>query len=134
VANYNSSNIQIQLDVSVGGALQDITASITKIGSTKVTDGVVESTPFGVAFPQWLATGLATYADIPIEGFYEDTATTGMHAVFSPRGVRTFKVTYGGGKYTQSEVLILDYERLPAVGTVTPFKATLRPTGTVTEA
>lgn len=134
MANYNSSNIQIQIDASVGGALQDITASVTSLGGIKVTDGYVESTPYGVSYPEWLATGMKTYSDLPIEFNYEDTVSTGMHAVFSPRGIRTFKVTIGGGKYVQSEVAILDYERVAQVGKVTHCKATLRPTGTVTEA
>lgn len=134
MSNYNSSNIKIEIDASVGGALQDITASVLEIGGVKVSAGTVESTPFGVSFPEHLATGMKTYADIPLKFFYEDTASTGMHAVFSPMGVRSFKVTYGGGKYTSCEVLITDYERAPKVGDVTRCSAVLKPTGTVSEA
>lgn len=134
MAQYNSSAIKIEIDVSVGGALQDITANVTEISGIKVTGGTVDSTPFGVSFPQVLATGMSTYADITVKGFYDDTATTGVNALFIPRGVRSFQITYGGTKTTACEVLITDYERGIKVGSVTTFSATLKPTGTVTEA
>lgn len=134
MAQYNSSNIKIEIDVSVGGALQDITANVTEISGIKVSGGTVDSTPFGVSFPEVLATGMSTYSDITLKFFYDDTATTGMNAVFSPRGVRSFKVTFGGSKSVACEVLITDYERIAKVGSVTSCSATLKPTGTVTEA
>lgn len=134
MATYGSNSVKVEIDVSVGGALQDITASVTNLSGIKLNWGTVESTPFGVAFPEHLATAMKTYSDITIDGFYEDTATTGMHALFSAGGVRSFKLTYGNSKYTSCEVLIVDYERTPGVGKLTGFKVTLKPTGTVTEA
>lgn len=135
MAGYNSTNIKIEIDVAVGGALQDVTSIVKSIGSVKVTGGTVETTPFGVAFPQFMTTGMKTYADIPLEFPYDDTATTGSDAVFNGIGqLRTFKITFGGTKTVSGEVLIVDYERPPVVGTVLMSKATLKFTGTVTEA
>jgi hypothetical protein len=135
MAGYNSTHVKLELDVTVGGALQDITAIVTAMGPVKVNGGVVETTPFGTAFPQFTTTGMKAYGDITLEFPYDDTATTGSDAVFKGVGeVRTFAVTYGGTKKTTGEVIILDYERPPVVNSITKSKATLRYTGTVTEA
>lgn len=135
MAGYNSTNIVIEIDPSVGGALQNITAIVKAMGPIKVNGGVVETTPFGVAFPQFTATGMKPYGDVTLEFPYDDTATTGSDAVFKGVGeVRTFAVTYGSTKKTTGEVIILDYERPPVVGSPHLCKATLRYTGTVSEA
>jgi hypothetical protein len=135
MAGYNSTNIKLEIDVTVGGALQDITSIVKSMGPIKVTGGTVETTPFGVAFPQFTTTGMKVYADIPLEFPYDDTATTGSDAVFKGVGeTRSFKVTLGSTKTVAGEVLIVEYERPPVVGSIHLSKSLLRFSGTVTEA
>jgi hypothetical protein len=135
MAGYNSTNIKLEIDVSSGGALQDITSIVKAMGPIKVTAGTVETTPFGVAFPQFTATGMKPYGDFTLEFPYDDAATTGSDAVFKGVGeTRSFACTYGSTKKTSGEVIIVDYERPPVVGTIHMSKVTLRWTGTVAEA
>jgi hypothetical protein len=135
MAGYNSTNIKLEYDVTVGGALQDITAIVKSMGPIKVTGGMVETTPFGVAFPEFTTTGMKPYNDVTLEFPFDDTASTGSHALFGTVGqVKSFAVTYGGTKKTSGETILLDYERPPVVGSPHLSKATLRWTGTVTEA
>ena len=108
MAGYNSTNIKIEIDVTVGGALQDVTSIVKSMGPVKVTGGTVETTPFGVAFPQFTTTGMKPYGDITLEFPYDDAATTGSDAVFKGVGeVRSFAVTYGSTKKTSGEVIIV---------------------------
>jgi hypothetical protein len=135
MAVYNSTSIKIEIDVAVSGALQDVTSIVKMMGPIKVTGGTVETTPFGVAFPQFTTTGMKPYGDVTLEFPYDDAATTGSDAVFKGVGeTRSFKVTYGGSKTTTGEVIIAEYERPPVVGTIHLSKVLLRFTGTVTEA
>jgi hypothetical protein len=139
LSNYGSNSIIIEFEKadSIGSADTNITAKVTKFGPiTKSREGVL-STPFGVSAPEYLAGVMTDYGEFTVEGFYEDTATTGSHAIFGSVNTvpRYWKVTWGGGKYTSGRCLITNYERDSQVGNeYTTFKATCKITGTVTEA
>ena len=139
MAKYGAANTKVEFDL-VGGTLQDMSPYVTSINGVDIEAITEESTPFTQAWAQALATGNFKMADVELEGYYDDTATTGPDVVFNvlasgPAAVtRTLKVTYGSTKCTSVETLIVKYVRAPARNSITKFKVTLRPTGAVTEA
>jgi hypothetical protein len=138
MAKYGSNSIIIEFEKadSVGSADTNITPYITKMGDVAVNKGAVESTPFGVSFPEYLSGVLKDYGEITLEGFYDDTATSGPNAIFNSTNIvaRYWKITYGGGKYSAGRCWITGYTRGAEVGGYVTFTATIRTTGTVTEA
>lgn len=139
MAKYGSPSIVVKIDDS-GGTPQDITQYVQTINGIEVEALTEESHPFGVAWVAALATGLKKMADVVIGGLYDDTITTGPDALLNalPAGpatpTRTLEITYGGTKKTTVEVIIAKYVRTAVRGSLHRYEATLRPTGTVTEA
>lgn len=137
MAKYGSNSIIVQFESadSVGSADTTITSFITKLGEINLSKGAIESTPFGVSFPEYLAGVLKDYGVITLEGFYDDVAL-GPNALFNSTNVvaRYWKITYGGGKYSSGRCWIENYKRSPEVGGYTAFSVSLRTTGTITEA
>ena len=139
MAKYGSVNAKVEFDL-VGGTLQDMSLYITSVGGIEIEALTEESTPFTTAWATALATGNFKMADVELEGYYDDTATTGPDVVFNvlsngPAAVtRTLKITYGSTKTTSVETLIVKYARTLARNGITKFKVTLRPTGAITEA
>jgi len=138
MAVYGSNSIQIEFEKadSIGSADTDITAYVTKLGDIVISKGAIESTPYGVTAPEYLAAVLKRYEEFTIEGDYNDAATTGPNAIFNSTNAvaRYFKITYGGGKYTSGRCWITGYRRGSEVGGYIQYTATLMPTGTITEA
>jgi len=142
VAQYNWSNIKVEFDNS-SGTLVDMSQYITSINGVKINAPTVDVTPLGSSAGGWqknLFGGLLQMDEITIEGFYDDTASTGPDAIFkdlgcvaTSGGTRTLKVTWGGTKYTQVETIITGYDRTPSKGQPTMFTVTLTATGAVTE-
>ena len=131
---YGSSQVKIEIDVTDGGSLGDITPYVTKLGDVTINRGAVESTPFGVSFPEYLAGVLRDCGEITVEGFFNDAAAPAPNAVFNGTHAvtRSFKITWGV-KYTSGECWITDYKRGSEVGGYVTYSATLRTTGTIIE-
>jgi hypothetical protein len=140
VAKYGSNSLAVHIDDTEGGSLTDISQHVTAINGVEVEALMEESYAFGDSWFESLATGVRKMNDVVIEGFYDDTASTGPNAILvgvqdSPAdGTRTFRVTWGGSKTTTVEVWIAKYTRMATRGQLTKYSATLRPTGAVTEA
>jgi hypothetical protein len=135
---HGSNEIIIEFEKadSIGSADTNVTPYVTKFGPLdKIRDGVV-STPFGVSAPEYLAGVLTDYGEFTIEGFYDDTATTGPDAVFGSTNVvpRHWKITWGNGKYTAGHCLITKYTRGSDVGGYQTYVASCRTTHATTEA
>jgi hypothetical protein len=136
---HSSTEITLTIDKSDGGALQDITAYLTKIGDVTVSKGTVTSTPYGVSAAAYLLGVIKDYPAFTLEGFYDDTATDGPDAILNVGRVthavtRSFVLTIATGKTLTGEAWITDYKRGTAVGEYTTFSATIQPTGTIAEA
>lgn len=136
---HSSNEIVFEIDVSDGGALSSgFTAYLTKIGDCEVSKGTVVSTPFGVSASEYLLGVIKDYPAFTIEGFYDDTASTGPDAILNIGSVthavtRSFSLTFGNSKSVSGECWITAYKRTQAVGEYQGFTATLQPTGTITE-
>jgi hypothetical protein len=131
---YGSKDLVIEFDNS-SGTLVDITQHVTAINGVNIEALLEEGTTYGDSWVEQLFTGVKQLADITVDGFYDDTATTGPHALFNDLGAtRTFKVTWGGSKTTSVETIIRNYNRNPVRKELTKYQVTLAPTGAVTEA
>lgn len=134
MAKYGSDDVVIEVDNS-GGTLVDLSQYIDTINEINISAMLQESHAFGDSWVEQLYTGVKMTAPITIEGFYDDTSSTGPNAVLNSLGdTRTFKITYGSTKTTSVESVITSYVRRPVRGELTRFTCTLTPTGAVTEA
>lgn len=139
MAKYGSSSVTINVDDS-GGVARAMTDYVRSEVLAEIESILTESHAFGDSFVEHLAVGLKRMSPLEFEGFYDDTATTGPHVVFSdlPTGpssiTKTVTIVWGGGKSVAVETLINKYTRRAVPGALTMFKATATPTGTITEA
>jgi hypothetical protein len=129
VAKFSSKD----LTFTVGGtAMQNY---LLRIGNVKVKAILAESHAFGDTWFEAISTGIKQMEPLTVGGFYDDAATTGPDAVFSPIGTTVaIVITWGGSKTTSFSAIIEDYDRKPNRGGMTEWDSVLRPTGTVTEA
>ena len=137
MAKYGSNSVAIQIKDGVDGAgdYQTVSTDILNLPGLEIEAVSEESHGFGVGWAEHLATGLKQCADITLKGFYDDTASTGTHALFKRAGsIATMKITWGGSYTSEFDVLIQKYRRLPARGALTKFEASLQVTGEVVEA
>ena len=136
MAKYGSDDFVFKIDVSDAGALQDMSQYVDTIGGFKITRLTQESHTAGDSWVEHLWSGVRRGEDFTVEGFYDDTASTGPDAVFNGTHAetRTVEMTYGSTKKSTFEAWIVDYERLFTRGELTRYRATIRPSGAVTEA
>ena len=74
---YGSGSWQVQYDDAPGGSLTDVTAHVLTIGGIKVEQITEQSNPFGTTAEAHTPVGMQRVPDIPIEGFYDTTASSG---------------------------------------------------------
>lgn len=135
MAKYGSSSVSINYDDS-GGTARDVSQYIDTINGIKITAKQDTTTAFGDSWGEKTPTGMSEVADIVVEGFYDDTATSGPHVVFravdtSPAATsRTLAIAHGGTNGTFTiETRCAEYELQPKVGNLHRFKARLETTG-----
>jgi hypothetical protein len=128
---HGSAEVTISYDDGPGGTPRTITAFILTMGAVKLSSQFDPSTPYGASVMSKLPTGLTEIPDIDLEGFWDDTATTGPHTVFlapdtSPQAAtRTLAIVFGNSKTWTSEGYLMEYEVLAKAGNLTRFKAKL---------
>jgi hypothetical protein len=128
---HGSSEVTITYDDGPGGTPRVITAFILTMGAVKLSSQFDPSTPYGATVMSKLPTGVTEIPDIDLEGFWDDTATTGPHTVFlvpdtSPQAAtRTLAIVFGNAKTWTSEGYLMEYEVLAQAGHLTRFKAKL---------
>jgi hypothetical protein len=139
MAKYGSNSFAVSIDNSSGSPVV-MTNYIRTIGDVDVKAMMAESTAFGDAWVEKLATGVREAGSLTLGGYYDDTASTGPDVIFNDvasgptDSTRTLLLTWGGSKTTSAEVWISSYKRTATVGELTGFEVTLEYTGTVTEA
>ena len=128
---HGSSEITVSYDDAPNGSLRLITSYVLTFGGVKITSKMQASTVYGDSIEKKLPTGLSALDDIPIEGFWDDTATLGPHVVFlapddGPQDLqRSLIIVFGNSKTWSSEGYLESYEVLGQVGSLTKFKAVL---------
>lgn len=134
---YGSPDFKVEVDGTdtTGGNLVDLSAYVDTVNELNIEAMLQEGHGFGKSWVEQLYTGMKKGNDLTLEGFYDDTATTGPHAVLNSLGSsRQVKLTWGGSKTSTFAVVIKNYVRKPVRGELTRFSCTLSPSGEVTEA
>ena len=113
-------------EVVVSFNSKDITQYVTEINGVDLTAGFEDSTPLGSAFRTQAYGGVSEIADITIKGFYDDTTTSGPHAVLGTIGTTgALVITWGNSKTTTLTAAVKSYSRDITVGSATKFTAVL---------
>ena len=129
MAKYGSDEVYVSISdgtIAVPGTHRDISADVLEISPLDKEAIAEEGHGFGEAWVRNVATGLKKIADITLKGFYDDTASTGTHALLNREGTTTeVYIGFGGAKSLTIPVLIKNYRRGPSRGELTKFEATL---------
>lgn len=135
MAKFGFPKLKIELDKSVAGALEDISAFVTSINGYSIEAILEEITAAGDAGDAWDFTGFTQKALIELTGPYDNTADKLVESTRDKEGeVRTLKLTFDEGTNADTrevETIINKTDRSPARGTFHEYKVTLRPTGAV---
>lgn len=134
MAKYGSGSGSISVDDS-GGTPRDLSQYIDTVNGLRVESILVDpSHTFGDTWVERLDTAIKQHADVTIEGWFDDTATSGPHVVLGTTGGTARTLTYnpGGSNTRNVEVWIRSYEILMTRGEMTRYRAVLAPTGAVT--
>jgi len=141
MAKHGSNEVAFEIDSADGGSLTTGfgTNYVMKISDFVVNREAKESTPFGVTDEQYLIGIIRKREPLTIEGWYDDTATSGPDEVLNigrrtHAATRTFLLTFASGKTVGGECWIEKYTRTMEIGEYHGFSAVLRMTGTITEA
>lgn len=137
MAKIPSSGVVLTLDDS-GGTPRIITNFVLQMGAIKITQEMIESTPYGKAWREQIQTGIRKGEPIQLSGLVDTTANTGTFATMIPTDAdavpgftRTLSINLGGGSGTVfgCEVILQDGAVEPKIGLAT-YASTLQPTGT----
>jgi hypothetical protein len=130
MAKFGSASAVVTID-DHGGTPRIITAHVLTIGGLKISQITEENSPFGMNHEQNTPVGKQKFGPVTISGNYDDTATTGPHAVFSTLettpsdATRTLVVQPDGVKTLTIEVYCTDYEIVLTNGKLSGYTATL---------
>ena len=112
-------------------------AYLDVIGEQKIASTMDAVLMFGAAWEGACPTGVRKYEPFDVEGFFDDTATSGPHVVFQPdydpQGApRDIVVVFGNSKTLTGTCFVTGYSVGPKAGKLTRFKASIQPTSTAT--
>jgi hypothetical protein len=82
MAMHGPQEVAITIDDAPGGTPRIITPYVNTIGEIGLENITQETNPFGTTSMQNTPVGIDKVADIPISGFFDDTALVGPKAVF----------------------------------------------------
>lgn len=134
MAKFGSALAVVTID-DHGGTPRTITAHVLSIGGLKISQITEENSPFGMNHEQNTPVGKQKFGPVTIAGNYDDTATTGPHAVFSTLetspsdATRTLVVQPDGVKTLTVEGYVTDYELVLTNGKLTGYSATFMQAG-----
>jgi len=134
MAKHSPSEVTISIEDSPGGTSRDITPYVTTIGALSIESITEQTNPFGVSSEEHTPIGIDKTADIPIGGYFDDTATVGPHVVFqiaaadkSPSSVgRELIIVAATGKTFTVTVHLVKYDVILARDALTQYQALVR--------
>lgn len=133
---YGSPDLKIEIDGTdeSGSDMINLSQYIDTINDVTIEAILQEGHGFGKTWVEQLWTKMKQCNAITVEGFYDDTATSGPDAVLNAIGeTRKVEITWGGSKKTSFAAVITSYGRTPTKNELTRYSCTLTPTGEVTE-
>ena len=120
---------------SASTTIVDLSGYIDTFNGVSIEALIQQSDGFGDAWQENTYVGVKKGDPFTIEGFYDDVAASGPHAILgqtSDLGAeRNFEVDFGSSDLVNGDVLVTKYERMPRRNELTRFRATLQPTGTL---
>ena len=137
MANFGQVDFRIFVSTASGSnaTVRDWSQYVDTINGVKINGIFQQSDAFGDSWVEHLYVGVKRMDPLMLEGFYEDTAASGPHAVFGQTSdigaERNFELNFGASDVVNGDVLIQDYERAPRRNELTRFRVTLLPTGTI---
>lgn len=134
MAKHSPSEVIVSITDSPGGTARIITPYVTTIGGIGIESITQQTNPFGVSSEEHTPVGLTKVADIPIGGFFDDTALVGPHVVFqiaaadiAPASVgRILIITVATSKIFTITVHLVKYETLLKKDGLTEYQALVR--------
>ena len=127
-------DLKIQMDVSSGGALGDISAYVTEMGGWSKEAVLEEITAAGDSDDRHAKVGITRKGEIVFTGPYDTTTDklVDITKVGSDLGeTRTIELTFESGDVETFEAIIMKVERNPTRDALHSYSVTLRPTGAV---
>lgn len=82
MAKSGPAVVTVTIDDAPGGTPRIITPYVTTIGGIGLEALTEQTNPFGVTSEQHTPIGIDKTPDIPIGGYFDDTAVVGPHVVF----------------------------------------------------
>jgi hypothetical protein len=82
MAKHGQNEVTVTIDDAPGGTPRIITPYVMTIGNVGLESITQQTNPFGASSEEHTPVGLDKTPDIPIGGFYDDTASVGPKAVF----------------------------------------------------
>lgn len=134
MSKYGSASVKIFV-ASSGGTSYDISQYCDELGGVKITALTEPSHSFGDSWEEHTPVGLARGEAFDIGGLFDDTATSGPHALLSAidRGTtdatRAVVVGFSSGNYWHGTCRLTGYEVVGSNGKLSRFRASLLPTG-----
>lgn len=132
---YGSADVTLSIEDGPDGTARAIAGFLLEIGGVKITALTEKSDTFGDAWEEHTPTGKKRVEPLTLSGWWDTTATTGTHAVFSapddgPNDEnREVVVVFGDSKTFTFDVRLVSYEVLATNDQLTRFTAELLPTG-----
>lgn len=128
---YVETGVKIT-STSATGSFNDISQYITGISGFNVEALTQETHAMGDSFPEHTWVGVKRIDDITLDGFHDDVAATGPHALlgYSNLGTeRVLKIYADTAQSYKVDVIVAKYSLMPKRNELTPFQCVLRPTG-----
>ena len=136
MARRGPAVITVSIQASPGGTVQQIKNFVQNGITAKDMSIIADRTPVGVDWMERTPIGVRDSEPVTIQGDFDDTATTGSHAIFqiaaadvSPDSAgREIVVNYGGRTWTRS-VHVESYAVMGTTTDIQKFEVVLSPTG-----
>jgi hypothetical protein len=138
MAKFGSGTVTVYLEGAPGGTSYAIQDYVLEMGGVKITSITEPTTALGDTWEEHLPVGLSRGEPISLTGHFDDTATSGPHAILkdvddgTTDDTRALVVGFGNTRYFHADTRLTSYEVLPSVGKLTRYSVELLPTGTCT--
>lgn len=141
MSKHSPTEVTVTLDDAPGGTPRIITPYVDTIGELALESITEETNPFGAASKQFTPVGMEMTPDIPLEGWFDDTAVLGPHVMFgtaatwaldkAPGSVgRVLVIVAATGKTFTITVHMVKYSVVLKKDGLTRYKVLLRQKGT----
>jgi len=134
MAKRRSDEVKVGISSSSGSSvIVDLSQYVDTIGEVSIDPMVNETHTFGDSWVERTYTGVRGTSPIVIEGYYDDAAASGPHALLGNAtdmgSERNFEIDFGASDVVNGKVILTGYNRLPKRGELTRYRSTWTPTG-----